>query len=173
MISNGKDLSTVFSLLINHPKTRTKGKTQIPSAMKLWQMEEWKVNPWHRRKWKLNADGLQHQWETFWFFCQIFFVLYFWLNWVFVAAHGISLVAASGGYSFLQCVGFSLWWLLLLQSMSCRIQASVVVVHGLSCGLWHLLVLGMGTVFPALAGGFLTTGQPGKSWNHSDLIHKL
>ena len=33
---------------------------------------------------------------------------------------GFSLVAASGGYSSLQCVGFSLQWLLLLQSMGSR-----------------------------------------------------
>ena len=31
----------------------------------------------------------------------------FWLRWVFVAARGLSLVVASGGYSSLQCVGFS------------------------------------------------------------------
>ena len=38
----------------------------------------------------------------------------FWLCWVFVAACGLSLVAASRGYSSLQRAGFSLWWLLLL-----------------------------------------------------------
>ena len=63
--------------------------------------------------------------------------------WVFVAACGLSLVAASGGYSSLQCAGFSLWWLLLLQSSgsrhagfsSCGEQPSVVVARGLSsCG---------------------------------------
>ena len=41
---------------------------------------------------------------------------FFWLRWVFVAVRGLSLVAASGGYSLLQCTGFSLRWLLLLQS---------------------------------------------------------
>ena len=40
--------------------------------------------------------------------------------WLFVAAHGLSLVAASGGYSLLQCVGFSLRWLLLLRSTGSR-----------------------------------------------------
>ena len=73
--------------------------------------------------------------------------IYFWLRWVFVAAHRLSLVVASGGYSSLQCAGFLLWWLLLLQSMgsrragfsSCGVRASVVVTHGLSsCGLWAL-----------------------------------
>ena len=50
--------------------------------------------------------------ETFFFF--------FWLSWVFVAARGLSLVAESGGYSSLWCAGFSLWWLLLLQSTGSR-----------------------------------------------------
>ena len=46
--------------------------------------------------------------------------IYFWLRWVFVAARGLSLVAASGGYSLLRCVGFSLRWLLLLRSTGSR-----------------------------------------------------
>ena len=37
-----------------------------------------------------------------------------------VAVRGLSLVVASGGYSSLQCVGFSLLWLLLLQSTGSR-----------------------------------------------------
>ena len=65
--------------------------------------------------------------------------IYLWLCWVFVAARGLSLLVASGGYSSLWCTGFSLWWLLLLQSTgsrhagftSCGTQASVVVAHGL------------------------------------------
>ena len=44
----------------------------------------------------------------------------FWLRWVFVAVRGLSLVAASGGYSSLRCAGFSLLWLLLLQSTGSR-----------------------------------------------------
>ena len=73
-------------------------------------------------------------------FSQIFF--FFWLRRVFVAAHGLSLVAASRGYCSLLCVGFSLWWLLLLRSTGSRrtgfsscAWASVVVVHGLSCSV--------------------------------------
>ena len=50
------------------------------------------------------------------------FIMYFWLHWVFVAAHGLSLVAVCGGYSSMGCVGFSLWWLLLLWSNSSRAQ---------------------------------------------------
>ena len=37
-----------------------------------------------------------------------FYLFYFWLPWVFVAAHGLSLVAVSRGYSSLWCAGFSL-----------------------------------------------------------------
>ena len=63
---------------------------------------------------------------------------------LFVAARGLSLVAARGGYSSLWCTGFSLRWLFLLRSMgsrcagfsSCDTQPSVVVARGLSsCGL--------------------------------------
>ena len=47
-------------------------------------------------------------------------LLFFWLCWFFVAARGLSLVAVTGGYSLLWFTGFSLWWLLLLQSMGSR-----------------------------------------------------
>ena len=69
-------------------------------------------------------------------YCILFFYfvfykfIYFWLRWVFVAAHELYLVAASGGYSSLQCAGFSLWWLLLLQSTGSR------CVGFSSCGAW-------------------------------------
>ena len=46
--------------------------------------------------------------------------IYFWLCWVFVAACGLSLVAARGGYSSLRCMGFSLLWLPLLRSTGSR-----------------------------------------------------
>ena len=68
---------------------------------------------------------------------------FFWLRWVFVVACGLSLVAASGGYSSLRCVGFSLQWLLLLWSIgsrcmgfsSCSRRPSVAAARGLSsCG---------------------------------------
>ena len=65
-----------------------------------------------------------------------FFLIYFWLRWVFVAVRGLSLVAASGGYSSLRCAGFSLRWLLLLRSTGSRgAWASVAEAHRLSsCG---------------------------------------
>ena len=54
------------------------------------------------------------------FYKFIYFIYYFWLCWVFVPACGLSLVAASGGYSSLQCAGFSLQWLLSLRSTGSR-----------------------------------------------------
>ena len=67
----------------------------------------------------------------FYFFINLFILfIYFWLHWVFVAAHGLSLVAASGCYSCLQCAGFLLQWLLLLWSTGSR------RVGFSGCGMW-------------------------------------
>ena len=48
----------------------------------------------------------------------LFIIIYFWLCWVFVAVHGLSLVVARGRYSLLQCAGFI-------------VVASLVAEHGL------------------------------------------
>ena len=116
-------------------------------------------------------------------FIYLIFKIYFWLCWVFVAVRGLSLAVASRGYSSLHCAGFSLQWLLLLQSTGSRRTGSVVVACGLSsCGLpalerrlsscgsraqllhsmWDLPRPGIEPVSPALAGRFLTTAPPGK-----------
>ena len=50
----------------------------------------------------------------------MYLFIYFWLFWVFVAACGLSLDAASRGYSLLRCTGFSLRWLFLFQSAGSR-----------------------------------------------------
>ena len=62
-----------------------------------------------------NKEG--HICLGFFFF---FFSSYLWLCWVFAAVRGLSLVAVSGGYSSLLCLGFSLWWVLLLLSTGSR-----------------------------------------------------
>ena len=72
-----------------------------------------------------DSEGSQF---PFFFFLILF--IYFWFCWVSVAARGLSLVVASGGYSSLRCVGFSLRWLLLLQSMGSRCAGFS------SCGSW-------------------------------------
>ena len=89
------------------------------------QIELWKREP------------LTHQ--SRFFFFNLFIYYLFWLCWVFIAAHGLSLVAVSSGYSLLRCAGFSLRWLLLLRSTgsrragfsSCGTRASVVVARRL------------------------------------------
>ena len=60
----------------------------------------------------------------------IYLSIYFWLCWVFVALQELSLVAVSGGYSLLWCLGFSLQWLLFFPSVG-----SVVVTHSLCCSV--------------------------------------
>ena len=68
----------------------------------------------------------------------LFIYLFIWLHWIFVAVEGLSLVASSRDYSSLQCVGFSLQWLLLLRSMgsrhmrfsSCGTQAQLLWLSG-------------------------------------------
>ena len=106
------------------------------------------------------------------------FILFisFWLHWVFVAAHGLSLVVASRGYSSLWCTGFSFWWLVLLWSTcsrragfsSCgswaleRRLSSCGAQGQLSHGMWDLPGPGLEPVCPAMAGGFLTTAPPGR-----------
>ena len=102
--------------------------------------------------------------------------IYFWLHWVCGTARGLPLVAASRGSSSLRCAGFSLRWLLLLQSMgsrhtgfsSCGSQAVESRLSScgsraeLLCGMWDLPGPGLEPVSPALEGRFLTTAPPGK-----------
>ena len=58
-----------------------------------------------------GEKGLQSKVENFFKFID------FWLHWVFVALCRLSLVTANQGYfSLWWHMGFSLWWLLLLQS---------------------------------------------------------
>ena len=127
--------------------------------------------------------------EIFFFLINLFIYLfiYFWLHWVFVAACRLSLVAASGGYSSLRCVGFSLGWLLLLWSTgsrrmgfsSCGSQglerrlSSCGARAWLLCGMWDLPGPGLEPGSPALAGGFLTTAPPGKPLMVRLIVEKL
>ena len=70
-------------------------------------------------------------WNSYSFF---FLIFNFWLCLVFIAARGLSLVVVSRGCSSLQCAGFSegfsLRWLLLLQSTGSRRTGFS------SCGTW-------------------------------------
>ena len=90
-------------------------------------------------------------------------IIYSCLRWVFVATCGLSLAALSGGSSRLQCSGFSLWWLLSLQSTDPRFWGSGAVAHGLYLlpSTWNLPEPGIEPVSPAPVGG--STVPPGKS----------
>ena len=44
----------------------------------------------------------------------MYLFIYFWLLWIFIAAYGLSLGVATGGYSSSRCMGFSLQWLLFV-----------------------------------------------------------
>ena len=88
------------------------------------------------------------------YLCLYLFI--YWLRWVFIAVRGLSLVAASGGYSLWWNVGFLPWWLpccgawalgAQLQQLQHAgsavvahgpqsVRVSVVVAHGLQ-QLWH------------------------------------
>ena len=108
----------------------------------------------------------------------------FCLHWVFVAAHGPSLVVVSGGHSSPQCAGPPLRWFLLLRSMDSRRVGfsncgSHAPEHRLSnhCTRAQLLHSmcdppgpGIEPMSPALAGGFPTTAPPGKSLHHYSFV---
>ena len=84
---------------------------------------------------KRIEDSLRDLWDnikcTNFVFLQIYYLfVYFCLCWIFVAVRGLSLVVASGGCSSLWCMGFSLWWLLLLWSTDSRRMGFS------SCGTW-------------------------------------
>ena len=80
---------------------------------------------------------------------QKLFKVYFWLRWVFVVVHGISLVAESRGYSLAAACGLLTAWL------------GALLPHG----TWNHPGPGI-EVSSVLTGGFLTTGSLGKFCVH-------
>ena len=106
-------------------------------------------------------------------FCLKWFIC-FWPQWVFVSVPGLSLVVASEDCSPLWCPGFLLRWLLSLQSMGSRHTGFGSYIPWLStcnsqskllCSMCDLPGPGIDPVSPAVVGGFLNTGLPGKSKN--------
>ena len=104
----------------------------------------------------------------------IYLFIYSWLCWVFVGVRRLYRVSASGDYSSLQ------WG-----AQAIGVWASVTAAHGLSSysvqalehgpssccaraqlphSVWDIPGPGIEPLCPALAGRFLTTGPPGKSW---------
>ena len=75
---------------------------------------------------------------------------------------GFFLVLASGGYSSLQCSGFSLQWL-LVEAPGLQSAGSAADMHRLTCSSAHgIFWPGIEPVSPALTGGFFTIGPPAK-----------
>ena len=68
---------------------------------------------------------------SFLLFINLFIYLFLAALGLHFCARGLSLAVASGGYSSLRCVGFSLWWLLLLWSTGSRHVGTIVMAHGL------------------------------------------
>ena len=101
----------------------------------------------------------------------LYFFKFIFIYFLFLAAlglhcsAGLSLVAESGGYSSLRCAGFSLRWLLQLQSTGSRRRgfSSCGARAQLLRSMWDLPGPGLEPMSPASAGGFLTTAPPGKS----------
>ena len=84
--------------------------------------------------WQADSQQLCQQGSPIYFlFFKIYLFIYFGVCWVFVSVRGLSLVAASGGYSSSRCTGLSLSRPLMLQSTGSRRAGSVAVAHGPSC----------------------------------------
>ena len=100
----------------------------------------------------------------------LFYYFYcFWLSWVLIAVHELSLIAGSGATLLIavRCLLFALQWLLVdHRLLSVGFSSNNMWVQDLGhSGLvvWKLPGPGIELVSPALVGGFLTTGPPGKS----------
>ena len=74
----------------------------------------------------------QWTWGAYIFFK--FYLFYFWLLWVFLAVHGLSLVVASRSYSLVSVQGCSLQGLLLLWSTGSRVPGFSSCSMGSVCG---------------------------------------
>ena len=101
-----------------------------------------------------------------------------WPHWVFIAAHGLSLVAGSRGYSAAVMHRLTAVGSLVAEHWALG-EASVVAAHRLSCSeaCGIFLEPGIEPMSPALPGRFLTTRPPGKPlifllffWQHGSQL---
>ena len=105
--------------------------------------------------WKCKISCQSISVTSFFFF--LFLFIYFQLHWVFITLRWCSLVTVNWG--------FSLQWIIFLQSLGFQgVRASVVVVWAqLPEEMWKLPGPGIEPMSPALAGEFLTTGPRDES----------
>ena len=90
-----------------------KGQVSLPSISNMILWYPWAIATLNSSEAQTDTPLIRTQAFLFMYF-------YFWLCWVFLAAHGLPLVGASRGYSSLKCMGFSLQWLFLLWNMGSR-----------------------------------------------------
>ena len=89
-------------------------------------------------------------------------IINFWLSWVFVAVHRLSLIMLREGYSLLVERGLLTAVAAPVAEHRSRARELSSAAHGLSCPMWNLPGPGIEPVSAALAGRFLTTGPPEK-----------
>ena len=110
-------------------------------------------------------------------FFKIYLLIYFGLCWVFTAVLRLSLVVASGGYSSLRYVDFSLQWLLWLQNTGCRCVEFSSCSQGLSNrdsrALQHWLSScgARGLVTPQYVGTSQTRDQTGDPCTNRQILN--
>ena len=90
-----------------------------------------------------------------------FYLCIYWLCWVSVAMQGLSLFSTSGAPLLLWSVGSRCMGSVVV-AHGVENAGSAVVVHGLTCPAACGVFLDQPSNPPALTGGFLTTGPPGK-----------
>ena len=113
--------------------------------------------------WCFRSPRLQFGHQFFWF------LINFQLRWVFLAACRLSLAAAGRGYSLVGIHGLITAVAPLVAEHRLSIVGSVLATAG---GLSYSVSCGIFSDQGRLAGRFLTTGPPGKSWSFVLLVNK-
>ena len=86
---------------------------------------------------ELSSPGQIFRWFLLsWYMCLMSFKIPPKLSVVFFCEFSFSFIFGCTGSLPLQCLGFSVWWLLLMLSVGSRVLASVAVEHGLVAP-WH------------------------------------
>ena len=116
-VTGKRAVEVAYIKVISHPELPSKHCLILPQAPHIREfLSVFSLHPMNieksRNKSCLAAHLFPHDMEMgsdFFFLINLFILfIYFWLCWVFVVVCGLSLVAASGGYSSLRCTGFSL-----------------------------------------------------------------
>ena len=86
---------------------------------------------------ELSSPGQIFPWFLLsWYVCLVSLKIPPKLSVAFFCEFSFSFIFGCAGSLLLQCLGFSVWWLLLMLSVGSRVLASVAVEHGLVAP-WH------------------------------------